>query len=40
MRYSTKFFTPLNKTYKKFAGEYYSPFKVKEILEEIDEIVA
>ena len=40
MMFDKKFFTPLNKTYKKFVGEYYSPFKIKEILEEIDEIVA
>jgi outer membrane protein insertion porin family len=33
-------FFELNKTYKKYAGEYYSPFKVKDILEEIDELIA
>ena len=38
--FDKKIFFPLNKTYKKFAGEYYSPFKVKEILEEIDELIA
>ena len=35
-----KIFFPLNKTYKKYAGEFYSPFKVKAILEEIDELIA
>ncbi len=32
-------FFPLNKEYKKFVGEYYSPFKVKNLLEEIDELI-
>ena len=38
--FDKKIFLPLNKTYKKFAGEFYSPFKVKSILDEIDEIIA
>tara|TARA_E500000178_G_scaffold207387_1_gene204816 strand:- start:4069 stop:6300 length:2232 start_codon:yes stop_codon:yes gene_type:complete len=38
--FDKKIFLSLNKTYKKFAGEYYSPFKVKSILDEIDEIIA
>tara|TARA_B100001057_G_scaffold296224_1_gene296359 strand:- start:2624 stop:4858 length:2235 start_codon:yes stop_codon:yes gene_type:complete len=38
--FDKKIFFPLKKTYNKFAGEYYSPFKIKEILEEIDEIIA
>tara|TARA_B100001059_G_C17822625_1_gene579273 strand:+ start:401 stop:2632 length:2232 start_codon:yes stop_codon:yes gene_type:complete len=38
--FDKKIFFSLNKTYNKFAGEYYSPFKVKEILEEIDQIIA
>ena len=33
-------FFPLEKKYKEFIGEYYSPFKVKEILDKIDEIIA
>jgi outer membrane protein insertion porin family len=33
-------FFELNDTYKKSAGEYYSPFKIKKILEEIDEIIS
>jgi len=32
-------FFPLNKKYQKFIGEYYSPFKVKKLLEEIDELI-
>ena len=38
--FDKKIFFPLNKTYKKYAGEFYSPFKVKAILEEIDELIA
>ena len=32
-------FFPLNKKYKKYIGEYYSPFKIKNLLEEIDELI-
>ena len=32
-------FFSLNKAYNKLIGEYYSPFKIKEILDEIDEII-
>ena len=32
-------FFPLNKKYNKYIGEYYSPFKIKDLLEEIDEII-
>ena len=38
--FDKELFVPLNKTYKKFAGQYYSPFKVKEILDEIDELIS
>ena len=38
--FDKKIFFPLNKTYKKFAGQFYSPFKVKDILDEIDELIA
>ena len=38
--FDKELFTSLNKTYKKIAGQYYSPFKVKEILDEIDELIA
>ena len=34
-----KLFLPLNKKYKEFIGQYYSPFKVKDLLEEIDQII-
>ena len=33
------YFCPLNKKYKEFIGEYYSPFKVKELLDEIDILI-
>ncbi len=32
-------FYPLNAKYKKYIGSYYSPFKIKKLLEEIDEII-
>ncbi len=32
-------FKPLQSDFKKYAGEYYSPFKVTKILENIDEII-
>ena len=32
-------FFPLNNSYKKYIGEYYSPFKVKKLLEELDELI-
>ncbi len=32
-------FFPLNDIYKKYVGTYYSPFKVKKLLEEIDELI-
>lgn len=37
--YDNKLFFPLNKTYQKYIGEYYSPFKIKKILEELDELI-
>ena len=37
--FSKEIFFPLNKTYKKHIGKYYSPFKIKKILEELDEII-
>ncbi len=37
--FDKKIFFPLNKTYKKYAGDYYSPFKIKKILEQIDELI-
>ncbi len=38
--FDKKIFFPLKKTYNKFSGDYYSPFKVKEILEDIDDLIA
>ena len=32
-------FYPLNKEYKKIIGDYYSPFKIKKLLERIDELI-
>ena len=32
-------FFPLNKSYNKYIGEYYSPFKIKNLLEDIDELI-
>ena len=32
-------FFPLNKEYQKYIGSYYSPFKIKKLLEEIDDLI-
>ena len=32
-------FYPLNKEYQKFIGSYYSPFKIKRLLDSIDELI-
>ena len=37
--FDKKIFFPLKKSYNKLIGDYYSPFKIKEILDEIDEII-
>ena len=37
--YDKEIFFPLNKSFQKFIGDYYSPFKVKKLLEELDELV-
>ena len=37
--FDKKLFFPLEKTYKKYIGDYYSPFKIKKILEEIDQLI-
>ena len=37
--FDKKDFLPLNKIFVDFAGSYYSPFKVKELLEEVDRII-
>tara|TARA_B110000971_G_scaffold168634_2_gene173047 strand:- start:2760 stop:4982 length:2223 start_codon:yes stop_codon:yes gene_type:complete len=35
-----KIFLPLEKNYKKIIGKYYSPFKVKKLLDELDLLIA
>ena len=37
--FDKKLFFPLNESYKKIIGDYYSPFKIKKILEEVDELI-
>ena len=37
--YDKEIFFPLKKTFSKYVGDYYSPFKIKEILEELDELI-
>ena len=37
--FDNKLFFSLNKTYKELIGDYYSPFKIKKILDEIDKII-
>ena len=37
--FDKKIFFSLNKEYKKYIGDYYSPFKVKKLLEEIDLLI-
>jgi outer membrane protein insertion porin family len=37
--FDKKLFFPLNKVFKDYVGKYYSPFKVKQLLEELDEII-
>jgi outer membrane protein insertion porin family len=37
--FNQNIFYPLKKTYEKISGDFYSPFKVKKILDEIDEII-
>ena len=34
-----KIFFPLNKIYKEYIGEYYSPFKIKKLLDEVDILI-
>ena len=38
--FNKELFLPLNKKFKKYIGDYYSPFKVKDLLEEIDLLIA
>ena len=37
--YDKEIFFPLNKIFKKYVGDFYSPFKIKKILEELDELI-
>ena len=37
--FDKELFFPLEKSYKKLIGNYYSPFEVKKILEEIDQLI-
>ena len=37
--FDKKIFFPLNELYKEYIGQYYSPFKIKQLLEEVDEII-
>ena len=37
--YDKSIFLPLNKIYRKISGDYYSPFKIKQILEELDNLI-
>ncbi len=38
--FDKKIFFPLNNFYKDYVGQYYSPFKTKKLLEELDKIIA
>ena len=37
--FDAKLFFPLNKEFQKNIGDYYSPFKIKKLLEEIDNVI-
>ena len=37
--FDKKLFFSLNDTFKKYVGDYYSPFKIKELLEELDLLI-
>ena len=37
--YDKNLFFPLSKNFQKLIGEYYSPFKIKKLLEDIDELI-
>ena len=37
--FDKKIFFPLNKFYEDYVGDYYSPFKVKKLLDKLDEII-
>ena len=37
--FDKKLFVPLNDVYKKYVGDYYSPFKIKKLLDELDRLI-
>ena len=37
--FDKKIFLPLERIYKKYVGEYYSPFKIKKLLEDLDRVI-
>ena len=37
--FDKRLFFPMNKVYEKYIGEYYSPFKVKKILDDLDRLI-
>ena len=37
--FDKRLFFPMNKIYEKYIGEYYSPFKVKKILDDLDRLI-
>ena len=37
--FDKKIFFPMNDIYQKYIGEYYSPFKVKKLLEDLDKLI-
>ncbi len=37
--FDKKLFFPMNKIYKKYIGEYYSPFKIKKLLDDLDRLI-
>ena len=39
IQFLIKRYFPLNKIYSKVTGDFYSPFKIKKILEDIDELI-
>ena len=38
--FDNKLFLPLNKSFKDYLGEYYSPFIIKNLLDDLDELIA
>ncbi len=38
--FDNELFLPLNKNFKKYLGEYYSPFTIKKLLDDLDDLIA